>query len=464
MNPFWGVSGAPLAPVCLAVSLLFDPACRREPSFTPASMAADFDLLWSTLDARYAYFDRKATDWPCVRQRYGPEAAKAASPGDFITLIERALDELYDPHTHLKVNTPRSTRLVPSGLDVWAEWQDGRAVITQLRPGFSAEQAGLRTGMRLLTVGDVPIEEAVHRRIGACVRKDDPGARRWALLALLAGAHDTPRRIEVEGPDGNPRLFELDRPEDLRVGAIPPGAKVAGRMLDGSIGYLQVRDLGSDETLPLFDAALHALRDTRALILDLRDTPGGGNTSVAEPMLSRFVESTQGYQRILPRGGEPWVRTVSPRGPAYRAPLVVLVARWTGSMAEGMAIGLDGMERATVVGTRMAGLNGAVFDLELPNTRIRLAYAGEKLSHVDGTPREDFMPRVLVDLSGREAARSSDPILEVGLRTARGLAGIARPALPRNRGLSPLIRGSMDGTAGHDATPNQGLPWRGAGP
>jgi len=419
-----------LASVCFAVSLSLEPACRREPSFTPESMAADFDLLWSTLNARYAYFDRKATDWPCVRQRYGPEAAKAASPRDFVTLLERALDELYDRHTHLKVNTSHSTRLVPSGLDVWAEWQDGRAVITQLRPGFGAEQAGLRPGMRLLTVAGVPIEEAVRRRIGACVSKDDPGARSWALLALLAGTHDTPRRVEVEGPDGKPRPFELDRPEHLRAGATPPAPKVASRVLDDSIGYLHVRDLGSDETLPLFDAALHALRGTRALILDLRDTPGGGNTSVAEPMLGRFVERTQGYQQILPRGGEPWVRTVSPRGTAYRAPLVVLVARWTGSMAEGMAIGLDGMGRATVVGTRMAGLNGAVFDLELPNTRIRLAYAGEKLSHVDGTPREDFVPRVLVDLSDREVARLSDPILEVGLRTARRLAGIA-PATAR---------------------------------
>jgi carboxyl-terminal processing protease len=394
-------------------------------------MAADFDLLWSTLDARYAYFDRKATDWTCVKGRYGPEAAKAASPGDFVALLERTLDELYDPHTHLKANTPRSTRLVPSGLDVWAEWQDGRAVITQLRPGFSAEQAGLRPGMRLLNVGGVPIQEAVGRRLGACVPKGDPGPRSWALLALLAGTHDAPRRLEVEGPDGKPRLFELDRPEHLRAGATPPATKVASRVLDESIGYLQVRDLGSDETLPLFDAALHELRHTRALILDLRDTPGGGNTSVAEPMLGRFVERTQGYQLILPRGGEPWVRTVSPRGTAYRAPLVVLVARWTGSMAEGMAIGLDGMARATVVGTRMARLNGAVFDLELPNTQIRLAYAGEKLSHLDGTPREDFVPRVLVDLTYREVARLSDPILEVGLRTAHRLAGIAAAGAPR---------------------------------
>jgi len=447
MNPYlernfdaWRVA------VCLAMSLLLSSACRREPIFAAETMAADFDLLWSTLNARYAYLDRKATDWPCVRQRYGPEAAKTASLEDFEALLERALEELYDPHTHLKVNTSRSTRLVPSGLDVWAEWQEGRAVVTQLRPGFSAEQAGLRPGMRLLSVAGVPIDEAVRRRIGACVPKNDPGARSWALLALLAGTHDTPRRLEVEGPDGKPRRFELDRPEHLRVDAAPPQTKVASSVLEQSIGYVQVRDLGSDETLPLFDGALHALRDTRALILDLRDTPGGGNTSVAEPILGSFVERTQGYQRILPPGGEPWVRTVSPRGTTYRAPLVVLVSRWTGSMAEGMAIGLDGMGRASVVGTRMAGLNGAVFDLELPNTRIRLAYAGEKLSHLDGTPREDFVPRAPVDLSVHDIEWPGDPILEVGLRTARRLAGIA-PGTTRG---NPELHRSVTYDTTHD--------------
>jgi carboxyl-terminal processing protease len=87
-------------------------------------------------------------------------------------------------------------------------------------------------------------------------------------------------------------------------------------------------------------------------------------------------------------------------------------------MGEGVAIGLDGMRRATVVGTRMAGLNGAVFDLQLPNTGIKLNYAAEKLFHMSGTPREDFVPPVEVELSGK---RKDDVILEEGIRTLRGL-------------------------------------------
>ena len=66
----------------------------------------------------------------------------------------------------------------------------------------------------------------------------------------------------------------------------------------------------------------------------------------------------------------------------------------------------------------MAGLNGAVFDMQLPNTGISLNYAAEKLFHLNGTPREDFVPPVFVDLTGEEVG---DLILEVGRRTMKGL-------------------------------------------
>jgi Tricorn protease C1 domain len=114
---------------------------------TPEQFMQDFDYLWSQLRDNYAYFDKKETDWNLVREVYRPRVAEVRSKREFVTLLERVLEELYDPHTHLKVSTDRSSRLVPSGLDVWAEWENGKAIITQLRKGFSAEQAGLKVGI-----------------------------------------------------------------------------------------------------------------------------------------------------------------------------------------------------------------------------------------------------------------------------------------------------------------------------
>ena len=85
-------------------------------------------------------------------------------------------------------------------------------------------------------------------------------------------------------------------------------------------------------------------------------------------------------------------------------------------MGEGMAIGLDGMRRATIVGTRMAGLNGGIFNLELPQTKIGVTYAGERLNHINGTPRENFVPPVFVNLLDRRLHHFNDPIFEVGYK------------------------------------------------
>lgn len=343
---------------------------HSQENVTPEQFTQDFDYLWSQLRDNYAYFDKKEIDWTRVKEVYRPRVAEVRSKTEFVTLLERVLEELYDPHTHLRTNTNRSPRLVPTGLDVWAEWENGKAIITQLRKGFSAEQAGLKVGMEIMSINGSPVETAVSNRLGVSLKKVSEAAEGWALRALLAGTRDVRRVIEVKTTNGVKTTFQLDLPAHTIVDNYQGDQKVEWKILKEGFGYIRVSDLGSDDTVPEFDAALEQVKTTRGLIIDLRATQSGGNTSVAEPIMRRLIERRMPYQKGTPMHGESWTREVSPRGGwTYKAPVVVLVGRWTASMGEGIAIGLDGMRRATVVGTRMAGLNGAVFDLQLPNTR-----------------------------------------------------------------------------------------------
>jgi carboxyl-terminal processing protease len=394
---------------------------RAQENLTPEQFTEDFDFLWSQLRDNYAYFDRKETAWNRVREIYRPRAAAVGNRREFVALLERVLDELYDPHTHLRVNTSRSTRLIPTGLDVWAEWEDGKAIITQLRKGFSAEQAGLKVGMEITAIDGVPVAKAIDQRLGVASKKVTSDARSWALRALLAGTRETRRIVEARTARGRKTTFRLDLASHTTVDNYRGDKRVEWKILPGGFGYIKINDLGSGETVSEFDAALEQVRTTRALILDLRATQSGGNTSVAEPIMGRLIERRRPYQRGVPVRGERWTREVAPRGGwTYKAPVALLVGRWTASMGEGIAIGLDAMRRATVVGTRMAGLNGAVFNLQLPHTRVQLNYAAEKLFHLDGTPREDFVPPVLVKLS---ASGQDDAILAAGIETLRRLLG-----------------------------------------
>jgi carboxyl-terminal processing protease len=384
-------------------------------SATPEQYTQDFDYLWTQLKDNYAYFDKKETDWQVVRQIYRPQVGNVRSKTEFITLLEKIIDELYDPHTHLRVNTASSTRLVPTGLDVWCEWKNGRATLTQLRSGFSAEQSGLKVGMEIVSINGLPVTQAVTGRLGVSLKKVDDASRSWALRALLAGTRDKRRVVEAITLNGTKATFQLDLPSHNTVDNYHSNQNVEWKILKPGLGYVKVNDLGSDETVAQFDTALEQLKTTRGLIIDLRATQSGGNTSVAEPIMGRLIERAEKYQKGAPIRGDSWTREVAPRGPwTYKSPIVVLVGRWTASMGEGIAIGLDGMRRATIVGTRMAGLNGAVFDLQLPNSKIALNYAAEKLFHLNGTPREEFVPPVAVKLSGRT---KTDEILEEGIKT-----------------------------------------------
>ena len=403
-----------------------------QPSLTRQQYEADFDHLWQNVSDHYAYFDRRETDWAQVREIYRPRIGSVVTRGDFIRLLEDALEELYDFHTHLNTNTPSSARLVPSGADMWAEWRGNRALITEVRPGSPADAAGLQAGMRIVTLNGVAVEEAVRRRLGRSLRTRDREALNWSLRAVLAGRRDEARRLEVLDGETLRTMPINDRPP----GPTPAANSLLGfRRVGRNVGYIRVNNsLGDTGLIRQFDDALARLRDTSGLILDLRDTPGGGNTTIARALMGRFVTRELPYQKHTIPAEErvygvrrSWLELVSPRGEfTYTAPVVVLVNHWTGSMGEGIAIGMDGMKRATVVGARMAGLMGATSRITLPHTGIGVSFPTEKLFHVNGTPREDFVPAVNVDPLKQHSRRTTDAAFETGLRILRraGFSGM----------------------------------------
>jgi C-terminal processing protease CtpA/Prc len=328
-----------------------------------------------------------------------------------VTLLEHVIDELYDPHSQLNTNTSKSYRLVPSGTDLWAEWHDGQAVITQVRENSDAARAGVRAGMSVLTLNGQPIAAAMEARLGRSYPHDTLGARDWALRSVLAGVHGTPRLLRLQVA-GKPREFRLPAADQSFRGAEP----ISHSEIRAGIGYILLNDsLGNDATVPAFDAALTALRSTRGLIIDLRNTASGGNSSVARGILGRFVRADLPYQKhILPAEEKEtgvrrsWLELVSPRGEGYEKPVVVLVNRWTGSMGEGLAIGFDATGAGQVVGTEMARLVGATYTIALPNTGIHANVPAERLQHVNGLPREQFRPAIYVNVN---QAAGDDPFV-----------------------------------------------------
>jgi carboxyl-terminal processing protease len=169
-------------------------------------------------------------------------------------------------------------------------------------------------------------------------------------------------------------------------------------------------------TIDEFAAAVAQAAGATALVIDLRNTPSGGNTTVARGIMGHFTTRERPYQvHVVPseqrRYGVPrkFVEYVLPRQPHYGGRVFVVGGRWTGSMGEGLMIGFDALG-ATTVGSELGHLLGALYNVDLATSGARVDLGLEQLFHVDGTPRERFRPKLYVEPVERTAG--GDPALD----------------------------------------------------
>jgi carboxyl-terminal processing protease len=372
----------------------------------------DFEAMWRAIDTQYAYLGPRRGAWQRAREAGRRRAAAAKSREEFIGVLEGALATLRDDHVALSERTRRSPRRVPGETDIWAQWKDGRAVIESVRFAGDADVAGVKPGDVVVQVDNVPVERAIEARL-ADAGVSSAADRDWALRHVLAGPRNGALALELGGSE--PRRAEIDR--NGRTPS-PTPALIARRMgEERDIGYVRLKKL-DDESLPSqLDGAMSHLRDTRVLIVDLRDA-AEGSRAVTRALLARFAPRELPWQIRESRAGKRDADRIVPAATrAYAGPIVVLVDHWTAGEGEALAAGLAAVAKARLVGTAMAGLRGELHEIRLPHSGLVVRFPGEKVLHVDGTPRESLRPAILVDPAAPSGG-PGDPILYQALKLA----------------------------------------------
>lgn len=363
----------------------------------PADYAADARSIETIVNAQYAYLDRFAGGRMPMTDKLRAEASAVSTPRELVRYSERALALLADHHAITGSSTKESWAVVPSYSDLWIERKGPDYVIEQVRADTPASQVGIRAGDRLVSIGGVPTAAAVSAfwaDLGATGGGDRDG---YAARVLAAGRRDRQRELVVQSDGAAPRAVVLPNLyyRDLLDRPVLTGSE------EGKNFVIRIHDsLGNSATVPAFDRVMARSNPGQRVVIDLTDTPGGGNTTVARAMLGWFVDKPTFYQiHRLPVEerdtgiARQWVEQVLPRaGKRHRGPVTVRVGRWTGSMGEGLAIGFNAIG-ARVEGSRMAGLLGAIYDHRLERSGQVIKIPTERLYAVDGTPREQFVPK-----------------------------------------------------------------------
>ncbi|MBI3138418.1 MAG: peptidase [Sphingobacteriales bacterium] len=409
----------------LVLFLLLSPALSsaQEKQYSPEQYKQDFNYFWTSINDEYCYFNKKQTDWDKVKDLYSRLIDTVQSRGAFVAVLEKALYELYDHHCNFNTNTDFSRRLVPTSTDVWADYFNGKPVITEVRKNSGAEACGVRAGMEVISINNVPVETAVQTFMPQSLKQPDPEAKNFSLRLLLAGNHIQPRKFTLKYEDKVSDYFPDQ--SGMQLEHITYVNKIDTKMY-GDVGYIRINNCLFDNALvSAFDSVMHTLSKSKALLVDLRETPSGGNSSVARAILGWFINQDHFYQKHEYYAEEKmygikrsWEEIASPRkNKYYGKPLVILVNHWTGSIAEGITIGFDAFHRphTKIIGTTMARLNGAVYSYEMPNTKIKFSFTAERLYHVNNLPREQYVPQVLIDLVNIKPVAGTDIFISAAL-------------------------------------------------
>jgi C-terminal processing protease CtpA/Prc len=361
----------------------------------------DFDFYHKTIQDNYAYFDKQKSNWDNVKSIYQPYVDTCSSRNSFIQILEKTLNELYNGHNFLNTNTDQSNRLIPTGSDLKIVYKNGDFTIDEVRDNFNSDLCGLKKGMKIIGFNGLSIKEAIKPLLPKSTTNYDTPIFEYAANMLLAGTHNVSRKITTQLNGISKDYFPdniLNKTESNY------NTVIEWKKLENNIGYIKINNsLGNDDLIKSFDGGLDSLFNTNGLVIDLRETPSGGTSIIARAMMGRFIDKELPYQKHLYIAEEretgikrTAIELVSPRQKVYKKQLVILVGNWTSSMGEGIAIGFDAMQRATIIGTKMAGLLGEIFTFETPELKIPFSFPCVQLQTVKGQPREDYLPTIQV--------------------------------------------------------------------
>jgi len=397
----------------ITILLTFSCANSQETKVDRVKIEEDFEQIISDIKNNYIYLNDKKVDIDCIYSNYQKKIKFIDSEDQRLLFFEYLLDEFYDSHVILMKSIRQSYRL---DSPIFTVTKNGK---TKIKYVWQTQIENIDLNIidaEVLKINGIDLNIKIEKFPTICNDKNDFETRNWIANKVISGKYNKPRILTLKLTKGEIVDFDLDNLKLKENKSLLTVSTI------NNIGIIRINNsLGENTLIEKFDSAIDSLQNTKGLIIDLRNTTGGGNSYVARGIMSRFINESKPYQLhqtfdeswdnqpIIKRS---WAEYVSPRNKQYKKSVVVLVGKWTGSMGEGLAIGFDGLGRAEIVGTEMKRLaGGSTNDFHLKNENLNYKLMTEKLFHLNGTPREKYIPENYV----KQTVIKKDKVLEKGI-------------------------------------------------
>jgi C-terminal processing protease CtpA/Prc len=344
----------PKLPAVLGVFLALAGMCKAQQISQQDRADAREMLRMVAEDVRKNYYD------PTLLKEFENRVTEADAQirtvpllGQAFAMVGWALDGLHDSHTLFL--PPGRMQILRYGWRM--QFIGERCYITRIRPGTDAEKKGLRAGDQLLSINGLPL-----------IREDFPKVQ--YILSVLAPQREL--KLQLRSTDGKERQVQVSasvREVPKVIDMTDPGVfyrKIAREISGADRDVVVAKCIEQGDPLMICKLRAFVLDDPevrhliararkhQALVLDLRDNPGG-ESDVLEQFLGGFFDHEV---KIADRVGRKLMKPMvaRPEKEPFTGKLIVLVDSNSSSAAELFARVVQLEKRGIVLGDHTPGL------------------------------------------------------------------------------------------------------------
>jgi C-terminal processing protease CtpA/Prc len=375
--------------------------------------------IWSVINDFYPY-KHLIGDWDAVLHEFIPRFEDAADADAYTGAVLEMTAHVYDGHTGVGP-LPAVAHFFPPATVPFQirRVENAFVVIDKYDPS-----APVSVGDAIVSVDGEPIDARIDSLWKYVTASTDESRRNRAAQNALRGPAGSAAQLGIRGKDGVTRTVAVPRVTKLDF-AEPK--ELPYHMLDGNIGYADLKRLKNDQVDAMFDLFMN----TKAIILDMRGYPQGTAWSIAPRINTRHAVYGASFRRAQFRAAQPSDEAASgyyfdqslPKTtkPLYTGKVVVLIDGRAISQAEHSCLFFEQAAGATFIGSPTAGANGDVTNYWVPGGLL-VRCSGHDVRHADGRQlqRVGIQPDIRVEptIAGLQAGK--DEVLDRAIRYVNG--------------------------------------------
>jgi len=389
-----------------------------------------YDTVWQTVNEHHYDSTFGGLDWNEIYDRYYDLVANVKDDAGFMEIVNKMLAELKLSHYavfHVEELAASGSPLISDGtigLDI--RLLDDKAVVTSVKAGFPAAEAGLKIGYVLESIDGVSVDQIIteveSREIPICNDRKRLSDIADNICGRFFG--DAGTSISMTFRDESDVVHETmmvrkQRTEKTMIDeSLPPFyVDFEAKRMDDNIGYVSFSAFlpPVDER---FGEAIGSMGDMRGLIIDIRGNPGGMH-EVGEAIVSKLLQKETLFSVFKYRDKTEKV-VVQPGEKTYDGPVVVMIDVMNASASERFSGCIQSIGRAVVIGERSSGSVGPSDVKKLPNGASFMYLISQSLTP-DGTVLEGHgvIPDIVVGLDRKALLDGKDTQLERAIEYIR---------------------------------------------